>query len=305
MGKRNAVHLPGNYFIMSGKTSNTAKAIIGILLLVIAVLAYQLYNTKTEVQVISSDKELLISQLEDAKTDLMAQTTQNDSLNAYILDETARLNDLIAKAKSTNATNTKAMAELRSQVSTLRKTVDRLRSQVDSVNRAYGVLNTEKTELEGQFSSERAKNEELTQTNDKLSKDRAEGARLKLTGIEGFGLNVTKSGEEKETTSAAKVKRLKVCFTVGPNALAKKGEHTVYFRVNTPENRVMAASGDNTFAVDGKEQLFSSKSQLNFNGDATQACATMDVKSTLAKGAYTLELFADGRKLGEAKVVLN
>jgi hypothetical protein len=290
---------------MSGKTSNAAKAIIGILLLVIAVLAYQLYNTKTEVQVITSDKELLISQLEDAKADLMSQTTQNDSLNAYILDETARLNGLIAKAKSTNATNTKAMAELRSQVSTLRKTVDRLRSQVDSVNRAYGVLNTEKTELEGQFSSERAKNEELTQTNDKLSKDRAEGARLKLTGIEGFGLNVTKSGEEKETTSAAKVKRLKVCFTVGPNALAKKGEHTVYFRVNTPENRVMAASGDNTFAVDGKEQLFSSKSQLNFNGDATQACATMDVKSTLAKGAYTLELFADGRKLGEAKVVLN
>jgi hypothetical protein len=113
MGKRNAVHLPGNYFIMSGKTSNTAKAIIGILLLVIAVLAYQLYNTKTEVQVITSDKELLISQLEDAKADLMSQTTQNDSLNAYILDETARLNDLIAKAKSTNATNTKAMAELR------------------------------------------------------------------------------------------------------------------------------------------------------------------------------------------------
>lgn len=290
---------------MSGKTSNTAKAIIGILLLVVAVLAYQLYNTKTEVQVITSDKELLISQLEDAKADLMAQTTQNDSLNSYILDETARLNSLIAKAKSTNATNTIAMAELRVQVATLRKTVDRLRGQVDSVNRAYGVLNTEKVNLEGEFSKERTKNEELTQTNDRLSKDRAEGARLKLSGIEGMGMVVKKSGEEKESTAAGKVNRFKVCFTVGANALAKKGNHTVYFRVNTPENRVLAGSGDNTFTVDGKEQLFSSKSELSFNGDATQACASMDVKSTLAKGAYTLELFSEGRKLGEAKVVLN
>ena len=290
---------------MSGKTSNTAKAVIGILLLVIAVLAYQLFNTKTEVQVITSDKELLISQLEDAKADLMAQTTQNDSLNAYILDETARLNGLIAKAKKTNAANTKEMADLRMQVSGLRKMVDRLRGQVDSVNRAYGVLNREKGVLEGQYSTERSKNEVLTVTNEKLSKDREEGARLKLTGIEGFAYIVKKSGEEKETTSANKTDRFKVCFTVGPNALAKKGEHTVYFRVNTPENRVLAAPGDNTFAVDGKEQLFSSKSQLNFNGDATQACASMDLKSDLAKGAYTLEIFSDGRKLGEAKVVLN
>ena len=290
---------------MSGKTSNTAKAIIGILLLVVAVLAYQLYNTKTEVQVITSDKELLISQLEDAKAYLMAKTTQNDSLNSYILDETARLNDLIAKAKSTNATNTRAMAELRSQVATLRKTVDRLRGQVDSVNRAYGVLNVEKVNLEGEFSKERTKNEELTQSNDRLSKDRAEGARLKLSGIEGMGMVVKKSGEEKESTAASKVNRFKVCFTVGANALAKKGNHTVYFRVNTPENRVLAGSGDNTFTVDGKEQLFSSKSEMSFNGDATQACASMDIKSTLVKGAYTLELFSEGRKLGEAKVVLN
>jgi hypothetical protein len=57
--------------------------------------------------------------------------------------------------------------------------------------------------------------------------------------------------------------------------------------------------------VDGKEQLFSSKSEMSFNGDATQACASMDIKSTLVKGAYTLELFSEGRKLGEAKVVLN
>jgi hypothetical protein len=159
--------------------------------------------------------------------------------------------------------------------------------------------------LEGEFSKERTKNEELTQTNDRLSKDRAEGARLKLSGIEGMGMVVKKSGEEKESTAAGKVNRLKVCFTVGANALAKKGNHTVYFRVNTPENRVLAGSGDNTFTVDGKEQLFSSKSELSFNGDATQACASMDVKSTLAKGAYTLELFSEGRKLGEAKVVLN
>jgi hypothetical protein len=44
---------------------------------------------------------------------------------------------------------------------------------------------------------------------------------------------------------------------------------------------------------------------MSFNGDATQACASMDIKSTLVKGAYTLELFSEGRKLGEAKVVLN
>ena len=291
---------------MSEKTSNKNKIVIGILLLVIATLGYQLYNRNTTITDLSGEKELLISQLEGYKADLMSQTTANDSLNAHIADETARLNALIVKAQSINASNSKELSALRNQVLGYRKQIDQLTSSVDSVNKVYAVLQGEKAKVDAQFADEQSKNDLLTSDNAKLTADVAEGARLKLAGVEGGAYNVNKAGTEKETQSSGRTKRFKACFTLAANALSHKGEHTVYLRVNGPGSRVLGSTGDNrTMNIDGKEVLFTSKQSVQFNGDMTQACCSADMTSSLEKGTYVLELFSDGRKLGEAKVVLN
>ena len=282
------------------------RNIIFILLALVAALAYFALNQTNQVNDLEEEKAALITQLEDYKRDLAAQVSANDSLNAYIAQETARLNALIEKVERVNAASASQIKSLRGEVFSLRKKIARLTEQVDSVNQAYAALVVEKDSLVDDLKEEVGKNEVLTETNTQLNAEVDKASKLQLSSIEASAYRVNNKGVEKATASAGKSNRIKACMTIAKNLVAKKGEYTLYLRINTPDGRVLAADGkDRTMVVNGETILYSASQVVQFNGEPTGCCIVFNVRTDLAPGSYSLDVYSANEKIGEARLMLN
>lgn len=282
------------------------RNIIFLLIALVAALAYFALTQTNQVNDLEEEKAALITQLEDYKRDLAAQTSANDSLNSFIAQETARLNAMIEKVERINAASASQLKSMRGEVFSLRKKIARLTEQVDSVNQAYASLVVVKDSIATDLTEEVGKNVVLTETNSQLSGEVAKASKLQLSSIEASAYKVNNKGVEKPSKSAGKSNRMKACMTIAKNLVATKGEYTLYLRINTPDGRVLAADGkDRTMVVNGETILYSASQVVQFNGEPTGCCIVFNVKTGLAPGTYSLDVYSANEKIGEARLALN
>ena len=282
------------------------RNIIFILLALVAALAYFALTQTNQVNDLEEEKAALITQLEDYKRDLASQVSANDSLNAYIAQETARLNALIEKVERVNAASASQIKNLREEVFSLRKKISRLTEQVDSVNQAYVQLNLLKDSIKDDLANEVDRNNILTENNTLLSGKIEKALKLQLSNLEASAYRVNNIGVEKATSASKKSDRIKACMTIAKNVLAEKSEHTLYLRINTPDGRVLAADGkDRTMVVNGETILYSASQVVQFNGEPTGCCIVFNVRTELAPGSYSLDVYSANEKIGEARLTLN
>lgn len=287
-------------------SSKRQKTVIGLLIAVILAIGFFALNRNTAVLDLEEEKSILVSELEEYKRDLIGQVAANDSMNSYIIAETARLNATIEEITSLKNASQSELAKYRSQVNDLRKTVARLTSQVDSVNKAYAVLGEAKRQVDNELGSEQVKNAELNSQNTNLSGKVTTALKLQLSALEANAVSLNAKGVEKPTTSAGKAKRIKACFTVAQNAIAETSKRTVYMRINTPDGRVLPSQSEERSMKVGTETIyFSAKTDITYEGKQVQSCAAFDLNSTLKPGTYTVEVFSDNAKIGTSTLVLN
>jgi len=282
------------------------KTVIGLLIALVLALGFFALNRNSEVQNLEEEKAILVSELEEYKRDLIGQVAANDSMNSYIIAETARLNATIEEITNLKNASQSELAKYRSQVNDLRKMVARLSSQVDSVNKAYAVLGEAKRQVDEQLGSEQVKNAELNAENTKLIDKVTTALKLQLSALEATAVRVSSKGVEKPTTSASKANRVKACFTVAQNAIAESSKRTLYMRINTPDGRVLPSQSEERSMKVGSETIyFSAKTEIVYEGKQVQSCAAFDLNSTLKPGTYTVEVFSDNAKIGTSTLVLN
>jgi septal ring factor EnvC (AmiA/AmiB activator) len=287
-------------------SSKRQKTVIGLLIALILVLGFFAVNRNSAVENLEEEKAILVSELEEYKRDLIGQVAANDSMNSYIIAETARLNAAIEEITNLKNASQSELAKYRSQVNDLRKEVARLTSQIDSVNKAYALLGAAKEEVDAQLTDAQAKNADLSNQNSNLSGKVAEALKLQLSALEATAVRVSGKGLEKPTTSAGRANRIKACFTVAQNAIAEPSKRTVYMRINTPDGRVLPSQSDDRSMKVGNEIIyFSAKSEIMYEGKQVQSCAAFDLSTTLQAGTYTVEVFSDNAKIGTSTLVLN
>lgn len=287
-------------------SSKRQKTVIGLLIAVILAIGFFALNRNTAVLDLEEEKSILVSELEEYKRDLIGQVAVNDSMNSYVIAETARLNATIEEITNLKNASQSELAKYRSQVNDLRKTVARLTSQVDSVNKAYAVLGEAKRQVDNELGSEQVKNAELNSQNTNLTGKVTTALKLQLSALEANAVSLNAKGVEKPTTSAGKANRIKACFTVAQNAIAETSKRTVYMRINTPDGRVLPSQSEERSMKVGSETIyFSAKTEINYEGKQVQSCAAFDLISTLKPGTYTVEVFSDNAKIGTSTLVLN
>ncbi|MFZ9756020.1 MAG: hypothetical protein ACO3DK_08310, partial [Bacteroidia bacterium] len=254
-------------------SSKRQKTVIGLLIALILVLGFFAVNRNSAVENLEEEKAILVSELEEYKRDLIGQVAANDSMNSYIIAETARLNAAIEEITNLKNASQSELAKYRSQVNDLRKEVARLTSQIDSVNKAYALLGAAKEEVDAQLTDAQAKNADLSNQNSNLSGKVAEALKLQLSALEATAVRVSGKGLEKPTTSAGRANRIKACFTVAQNAIAEPSKRTVYMRINTPDGRILPSQSDDRSMKVGNETIyFSAKSEIMYEGKQVQSC---------------------------------
>jgi len=288
------------------KKSNGPKVVIGALLLVVAILAYMLTSTKGEVTNVSEEKERLVFDLTELKRSLEDRESENDSLDAYIVQEIQALQLVIDSVQGLNDADAKTIKKYKNRVWSYKQREKKFISQIDSINAAYEVMRMEKERAEMNLFEEQQRNMELNTENRSLQRDLAVGSMLQATVVEAKGAKVYKSGKVKETARARRATRLATCATIAKNPLSEPGVREVYVRITTSDNTVLAAQGEDekSFEFNGQPLIYSAKTEVDYQNQNTMICVNFD-KEEFSKGEYTIELFTEGYKIGETKVSLD
>lgn len=248
---------------LSPNRQRTMTLLLVILLALVGILTYFTLDQSSNIDGLEEEKALLITQLEDYKRDLTSQSSANDSLNAFIAQETSKLNEVISKIQEVNFASKAKIKSLRNEVFSMRKHISDLTEDIDSVNREYAKIVEIKDSVQSDLDAEIVKSSSLEKKVEK-------GAKLQLSSIEASAYRINGKGIEKATNSASKANRIKACMTIAKNDLSVKGEKTLYLRINTPGSRVLATSEkQKTMWVSGEKMIYSSSQVINYNGSPT------------------------------------
>jgi predicted nuclease with TOPRIM domain len=290
-------------------SSNKLFAILSILFAGLsAFLGYQLMNQKKEKEIVMVEKEKLSDDFDATKLQLAEVTkafdglqTNNKQLQSELDAKKEELEELAVKLDK--AKGDKGMiAKLKAQIASLTTSLQSYVKQIDSLNVVNKALKEENTVVKTDLETEKGKTNQLTQEKTDLTAKVEMGSKLKAYEVFSDAIRV-KGDKEISTTKAHRADKLRTCFILGENSIAKKGERTVFAKITTPDGQILVTSKDdsNMFNVGGTREYYSVKKQINYSGTAQDLCLyyTPKEKEKLKEGKYKAEVFVDNEKIGE------
>jgi cell division protein FtsB len=238
---------------------NTPVGMIAISIILAAALVYLVvmyYNQKNRMvemeTVLTQEKDSLANELRRMVVAYDTLKTNNDTLNAGLAKERSRIVKLLA----VNASNVQLIRKYKSEITTMREIMKSYIVQIDSLNTRNKILVAENTEIKQQITQVKNTNTALTKVKAELSSKVEIASVIQAKDIIAVSLNK----KRKETTRINLLDKLRICFTLRENPLAKAGSKEVYMRVLRPDSLVITTSPDNLFSYKGNKIIYSASS---------------------------------------------
>ena len=246
---------------------------------------------------LTQEKDSLATELRHMVNAYDTLRTNNDSLNAGLEKERAR----IVKLLSINASNAQLVKKYKSEITTMREIMKSYIVQIDSLNTRNQVLVAENTEIRQQITQVRSTNTELSKVKEELSSKVEIASVIQAKDIIAASLNKNR----KETTRINLLDKLRICFTLRENPLAKAGAKEVFMRVIRPDSLVIASSPDNLFEYKGNKMIFSANRQVDYMNQDIEMCIFLDNTGDFIIGNYSVELYLEDNIIGRTNFMLS
>lgn len=178
--------------------------------------------------------------------------------------------------------------------------------QIEQLKNENKALTAENFHIKTVLDSTTTENKQLATTNTALTETVAKGSTLHSYDINVDGIIVKAKGKEVPTKKCKRVEKIKVCFTIGENAIATAGAKDIYLRISDPNGTILAkGEGDDySFNFEGKKLQYSSKDQVTYNNKATDLCQYWIKTKDFIPGTYTVDIFAEGKAIGTSNFIL-
>jgi FtsZ-binding cell division protein ZapB len=282
--------------------------IIAVLTVFCGILVWQYIELTKAVKVevaekeeVTEEKDALSQELENMLMEYENLQSNNTTLQAEMDQQKEKIEELLKEVEKHKG-NTKLMLKYKKETETLRKIMHNYVMTIDSLNTANQKLQNENLQVKGELSAKNTKYEELNQEKSKLAERVENASILQTLNIQASGIQPKSTGKEVETNRAKKSEKIKVCFTLGENKIAQKGERTIYVRILSPLGKVLAEGADDSymFSFEGVRGLYSAKRQVEYQNVPVTGCAYFTVKDgeVLPEGKYIAEVYADKAKIG-------
>jgi len=277
--------------------------LIIIILIMGAVIVYfvlQLNQKKSEAvateKVLEDQKQSLANELKGLIVQYDSAKSNNDSLNHMI----GLQQDKIKRLLNIQASNIELITKYKKELGTLRDVLKSYIAQVDSLNTRNQQLITENVEVKSHLEQARSENLKVNKEKTELSSQVQKASVITTSNLLVTPLN--KRG--KEETKVSKILKLKVCFTLRENAIAKAGSKDVYIRITSGDGSVIAYSQTDLFTFQDQQIVYSAKRQVDYDNKDLDVCIFWDNNNQLAIGDYTVDIFTDGNLIGTTKFTL-
>ena len=284
------------------KTSPTGMIVTSIVLAVALIFLVVMYFEKKSKMkemetALTQEKDSLANELRHMVIAFDTLKTNNDTLKAGMEKQKNKIVQLL----SINASNVRLIKSYKSEITTMREIMKSYIVQIDSLNTRNKMLTSENTEIKQQITQVRNTNTELSKVKEELTSKVDIASVIQAKNIVAVSLNK----KRKETTRINLLDKLRICFTLRENALAKPGQKDVYMRVLRPDSLVIATSPDNLFEYKGNKIIYSASRQVDYMNQDIDVCIYLDNKGDFIVGNYSVELYLDDNIIGRTNFMLS
>lgn len=297
--------------VQEEKKSNNKILIFIIILLSVAlgITLWQYFELRkanaqkgSEIEYLSDERGELQSELEDMLSEFDSLETDNDSMKVELASRREEIENLLEKVKDKDY----AIYKLKKETKTLRTIMRGYVVTIDSLNTLNVGLREENQEVKRVLSEERTKSKELEKSNENLSSKVALASRLDVSGVTVFGVHVKRDMTGKETDRARRADKIRACFTLDDNVVAKANRKTLYLRILAPDGSVLTAGTGEEFKFEfnGVRGYYSDKKAIDYNNVAEEYCLDWSKPSDdyeLLPGIYTIFLYAEDYEMANTK----
>jgi hypothetical protein len=275
-----------------------ATIILALGLLVLVIMFFSQRNRMNEMEtVLTQEKDSLANELKLMVKGYDTLKTNNDTLNANLFREKEK----IVKLLSINASNSQLIKKYKAEISTMREIMKSYIVQIDSLNTRNKILSAQNKEIQQQYTQVKNTNTELSKVKEELNSKVEIASVIQAKDIVAVSLNK----KRKETTRINLLDKLRICFTLRENALAKAGEKEVYMRVLRPDSLVITTSADNLFKYKGKDIVFSASRLVDYMNQDIDVCIFLDNTGDFIVGNYSVELYLENNIIGRTNFMLS
>jgi len=282
------------------------KVLTIVLALAVIGAIFMWLNTKSELSGLLAEKESQRVELQANLDKLMTKHSQLKAENTE-LAVTLTEKDSIIQAKATEIENALkykwSYFKIKKQFDELQMVTDGYVKQIDELKIANKQLTDENTLVKGQYAAEQEKTSTLTEIKNALTDQVDKASIVKTFAVTATGARVKSGGKERITDKIRRLNKIKVCFTLVENAIAKAGPRDVYIRIAGPDNKILAKGMGDDFAFDynGDKLQYSIMTTVDYKNEAITLCNYWDKgDQKLAAGAYKVEVYEGGNVIGHA-----
>jgi len=278
------------------KNNSSLKAIIVVLAILLAGSLAYMYkissDAKTTETALVKDKDTAMEELELLKTKLDAAIAEKTSVSDELVAEREKVVKLMADLKKSNgdvaslkniqarynALNSKFQALVKEN-GLLKDQNMTLVSKVDSLNMALG--------------ESMRFNDTLVIQNENLAKTVEKGSKLTVMNLRTQAIKERSSGKQIVTDKARRADKLKVCFSIAQNEIAKSGDKLYYVQIIDSKNNVLGDKATESFG--DKSLTYSFTTNVSYKNESVDICEFLDGKGEdFEKGTYYVNIFDKG-----------
>ncbi|WP_297430126.1 hypothetical protein [uncultured Alistipes sp.] len=223
----------------------------------------------------------------------------NDSISASLGMERERADSLMERLKKERSWSYAKIKQYEKEVGTLQTLMRNYLRQIDSLNTLNKQLISENVSYRKEISTISQRAELAEEKAAELDNMVKQGSVLKARNIRLTSLN-TKS---KEVTRIKNAARLRTDFTLAANELTTPGDKTVYVRILAPDGYVLSSEGAPTFDYEGERLSYSAQRSIDYQNEDIDVGIFYN-GSGFTAGKYTVQLYAEGRLIGSAEIVM-
>ncbi|ODS83752.1 MAG: hypothetical protein ABS46_05565 [Cytophagaceae bacterium SCN 52-12] len=277
------------YFFYQERKENTTKDSV------IAARMEEVLTTKSKLDSISTQLDIKIAQIQqlggrvDSLLSLKAQLEKDKQLlkdrNSFSLK---KYEERIKNYEALLAEKDQEIASLRQELGTATARNQELSEQISG-------LESEKEQLGEQIDVVNSKAVELQEKIAIASALRAE--KIQVSAI-------SDKGKERDGGNyrSKRINQLKVNFELAENAVAQANDKDIFLRVLDPDGAVLSdmATGSGSFLHHEREMIYSSRQKVAYKNARTPVSIIYGRGGIpLKSGKYTVELYAEGFKIGQ------
>lgn len=278
------------------KSNSSLKAIVVVLaLLLIGSLAYIFKMTTdakslhTELTSVKSEKDNLLDSLAIQKTIYDKAIEDKTALSDDLIAEREKVMNLIADLKKSKG-DVASMSKYRDQFKKLQVNMKSLMAENDALKKANETLTVQRDSTVVVLGQQKKFNDTLVVQNENLAKTVEKGSKLVVMNLRTQAIKQRSSGKQIDTDKASRADKLKICFSIAANSIAKSGDKIYNIQIIDSKNNVLGDKKTETFGEISLTYSFSTK--VAYNNQSVDICEFLEGNGKdFEKGTYYVNIF--------------